>query len=85
MSVSKERAFLVKSRDGRTLLLVGPNVYWDPEVFGISAEAVMPHARTFVTYKGTTYFLKDALVMHFLDDATSVSIEAEFHRKVRDV
>lgn len=85
MSVSTERAFLVKSRDGRTLLLLGPNVYWDPEVFGITAEQVMPHAQTFITYGGKTYFLKDALVMHFLDDATSVSIEAEFHSRVRNV
>lgn len=81
----RESASLVSARDGRTLLLLGPNVYYDPAIFGVTAESVMPHARMFVTYKDKTYFTKDALVMHFLDDATAVSIEAEFHSKVRHV
>jgi hypothetical protein len=76
---------MVTARDGRKILVIGTTVYWDPKVFGVSAEDVMPMARHFVTYDGTSYFLKDSLVAHFLDDASAVIIEAEIHGGIKNV
>lgn len=84
-SNQKKAGRLVTSRDGRKILVIGTTVYWDPRVFGVTAEDVMPMARHFVTYQGETYFLKDAMVAHFLDDATAVIVEAEIHGRVANV
>ena len=79
------KALMVRSRAGRQIIVIGPNVFWDPEVFGVTAEDVMPHARTFATYRDRTFFLKEAFISNFLDAATSVEIEAEIHRRAKNV
>lgn len=82
---SKSQAALIRARDGRTILCIGGTLYWDPKIFGVTAEDVMPMASKFVTYQGKTYFLNEAMAAHFVDDATCVTVEAEVHRRLGNV
>jgi hypothetical protein len=82
----KVRAGLVTGPGGKSFLVVGSNVYWDPAILGATSDDLVGKVRAFYTYGGRSFFESADIVANILgDDPTVQEVVAEVNARLVDV